>query len=113
MISGINASVSGVNAGRIMQSVAAENIANMNTKDYTPKRVDLSSTGNGVAASISESDQPTLSFTSFDGTTTTVPNVDLLDETVAIKQADVQIEFNVAAIKMQNDSLGKIVDMLG
>ncbi len=111
---GIEASVSGINGGRVVQVVAAGNIANVHSQDYQAARVDLSSVATGgVSASVSISDDPPLEFYNPDGSKTTFSNVDLVTEITSMKMGELMVNANAAAYKIQADSIGTILDTFG
>lgn len=112
--SGINASVSGMNAGRLMQDVSANNIANANTDEFLAARVELSeAVGGGVQATISVSQEEAITIANTDGTERTLSNVDLLQEILNTKIGGIMFEANAAAYKVQEETLGTIIDTLG
>lgn len=110
---GIGASVSGINAGRLMQGISANNIANSNTENYHAWRVDLSPQAmGGVNASLSENPEAPPEITNPDGSTSTLSNVDLIEEITNLKMGTYMVEANAVALKVQDESLGTIIDMM-
>lgn len=112
--SGINASVSGMNAGRLVQNVSANNIANANTENFIAARVELSqAAGGGVQATVTVSQEEPTTIMNPDGTESTLSNVDLLQEILNTKIGGILFEANVAAYKIQDQTLGTIIDTMG
>lgn len=110
---GIGASVSGITAGRALQGISAENIANANSEDYHAWRVELSPQAmGGVNFSISQNPQDTPEITNPDGTTSKGSNVDLIEEITNLKMGAHMVDANVAAFKIQDKTLGTIIDLM-
>lgn len=110
---GVGFSVSGMNAGQLVQDVASTNIANVNSKDYMAMRVELSpASGGGVEASISTSNEAPLEIYNTDGSTTTYSNVNLIDEVMNLKSGGILVEANAAAYTIQAKTLGTIIDTM-
>jgi flagellar basal body rod protein FlgB len=107
-------SVMGINGGRVVQDVAAGNIANSMSENYQAARVELSSgaTG-GVRASISVSEEKPLTMYNSDGSQTTFSNVDMVSEIMNVKMGGLMVEANAAAFKIQEQSLGTVIDAMG
>lgn len=102
-----------MNAGQLIQSVSAGNIANAFTPDYQAARVELSqSASGGVNTSLSINEEPGYEIQNPDGTTSNSSNVDLLDEMVSLKMGGLMTQYNAAAFKIQSDTLGTIIDMV-
>lgn len=111
-ISGLFSSASGMNAGRLTQSVAANNIANANSSGYQAAIVELSSTASGVSGSISIDETPCYETYDSSGKVTTGSNVDLIKEITNLKMGSYMVEANAAAFKVQDETLGTIIDMV-
>lgn len=113
MVSGINASLSGLTASAKRVEVAANNIANKDStktlengelvdKPYTPQRVDLVSLSNaGVAATVRDVETPSVQTPDGKGGLFEAPNVDVAKELIDIKMASYDYKANIKAIQVQ------------
>ncbi|MGD9581682.1 MAG: flagellar basal body protein [Vampirovibrionia bacterium] len=111
---GINASVSGMNAARTIQHVSANNIANANTDEYLAARVELSEAATGgVQATITVSEEQPVAITNPDGSERVLSNVDLMQEIMNTKLGGIMFQANAAAYKIQEETLGTIIDTMG
>lgn len=113
-------SLSGINAGKVMQNAAAQNIANANTDNYNAVKVELSSEASGgvnattytpdnaanvksVSNPSQNSDQPDFKSDN---------NVSLVDEIMNLKTSGAQIQANVEAFKAHDKSVGTIINTM-
>lgn len=110
---GIGASLSGICAGRLVQTVSAGNIANVFSEDFQAARVDLiSNPGGGVKATISINQEEPVSIPNGDGTYTRMSNVNITDEIMNLKTGGILVQANAAAYMIQSNSIGTIIDMM-
>ena len=124
MVSGINASVSGLTASAKRIEVAANNIANQNStktvengqtvdKPFVPQRVDLVSLSNaGVAAQVKDVENPTTQVPDGNGGLIESPNVDTARQLVDIKLASYDFKANIKAIQVQQKAEESLLDIL-
>ncbi len=113
MISGISASLSGLNAFGKKLSNAAGNIANSNTSGYKKTESVITEDGVGLPElSLKRIDTPGPLLVESDGTVTEQSNVDLAEELAQSIVAQRGYEANLKALKVQNDTLGSALDIL-
>lgn len=113
-------SLSGINAGKVMQNVAAQNIANANTDNYQATKVELSSEASGgVNATTYTPDSPangksvnnpSQNLDQQDFKSNNNNNVSLVDEIMNLKTSGAQIQANVEAFKAHDKSVGTIIN---
>ena len=133
MINALPISLSGLNAASRQAQAAASNIANAGTSGaiseengppaYQAQDVLLSSTvisssGSGVNASLVPRDPSTLvafdpdsPFADSEGLVS-VPNVDVAEELVNLKLAELSYKANISVIETQNDLSEELLDIL-
>jgi flagellar basal body rod protein FlgG len=113
MISGISASLSGLNAFGKKLSNAAGNIANSNTAGYKKTESVITEDGVGLPElSLKRIDTSGPLLLESDGTMTEQSNVDLAEELSQTMVAQRGYEANLKALKAQNDTLGSALDIL-
>ena len=113
MISGISASLSGLNAFGKKLSNAANNIANSNTSGYKKTESIIAEDGVGLPElSLKRIDTPGPLLQESDGTMTEQSNVDLAEELTQSMVAQRGYEANLKALKAQDDTLGSALDIL-
>ncbi|NBO18224.1 MAG: flagellar basal body rod protein FlgC [Proteobacteria bacterium] len=124
MVSGINASISGLTASAKRIEVAANNIANQNStktlengeavdKPFVPQRVDLVTLSNaGVAAKVSDAPNPVVQQPDGEGGLVDSPNVDVARELVDIKLASYDYKANIKAIQVQAKNEESLLNIL-
>ena len=113
MISGISASLSGLNVFGKKLSNAAGNIANSNTSGYKKTESIISEDGVGLPElSLKRIDTPGPLLQESDGTMTEQSNVDLAEELTQSMVAQRGYEANLKALKAQDDMLGSALDIL-
>jgi flagellar basal body rod protein FlgG len=113
MISGISASLSGLNAFGKKLSNSANNIANSNTPGYKKTESIIGEDGVGLPElSLKRIDTPGPLLVESDGTITKQSNVDLAEELTQTMVAQRGYEANLKALKAQSDMLGSALDIL-
>lgn len=113
MISGISASLSGLNVFGKKLSSAANNVANSNTSGYKKTESIISEDGVGLPElSLKRIDTPGPLLQESDGTVREQSNVDLGEELTQSMVAQRGYEANLKALKAQNDMLGSALDIL-
>ncbi len=113
MISGISASLSGLNVFGKKLANAANNIANSNTSGYKKAESVIMEDGVGLPElSLKRVDTPGPLLLESDGTMTEQSNVDLAEELAQTIVAQRGYEANLKALKAQNDTLGSALDIL-
>jgi flagellar basal body rod protein FlgG len=113
MISGISASLSGLNVFGKKLSNAANNIANSNTSGYKKTESIITEDGVGLPdLSLKRIDTPGPLLQESDGTMTEQSNVDLGEELTQTMVAQRGYEANLKALKAQDDTLGSALDIL-
>jgi flagellar basal body rod protein FlgG len=113
MISGISASLSGLNVFGKKLSNTANNIANSNTSGYKKTESVITQDGLGLPElSLKRVDTPGPLVTESDGTMTEQSNVDLAEELTQSIVAQRGYEANLKVLKARNDTLGSALDIL-
>ena len=116
MISGIASSLTGISAAQAKLSATAHNIANAQTDEFKKHRVILEeSSAGGVQVKIDQPDTP--GPTVFEETDQGLmpieqSNVDLGEAMVDLLIGRRFFEANVGALKVQDDTLGSLLDIL-
>ena len=99
----INTSISGIKNSFLRQDVAANNVANINTKNYQAKGViNKEAKNGGVEGIVTRTNAPSNNKNN---------NVDLVTETVAQLNNINQEKANVNVLKTQNEMIGSIIDL--
>ena len=99
----INTSLSGIKNAFLRQDVAADNVANMNTKNYQAKGVsNVEQKGGGVEGVVAKTNAPS----NHDNN-----NVDLIKEMVGQINNVNQEKANINVLRSQNEMLGSIIDI--
>ena len=113
MVSGIGASLAGLVAFEKKVSAAANNIANSNTVGYKKtESVITEDESNLPELSLKQVDTPGPLVQEADGKMSEQSNVDLAEELTQVIVAQRSYEANLKALRAQNDSLGKALDIL-
>jgi flagellar basal-body rod protein FlgC len=113
MISGISASLSGLDVFGKKLSNSANNIANSNTSGYKKTESVIIEDGVGLPKlSLKRIDTPGPLLLESDGTMTEQSNVDLGEELTQTMVAQRGYEANLKALKAQDDTLGSALDIL-
>lgn len=114
----ISIALSGLRAQSGKTAASAENIANVNSYNYTPKDAVLSSNGSGVEVSIQDRDNPTFqtyapsSALADDQGYVAVPNIALEEEFVNLITAEIAYKANISVIKTSEDMQDSLLDVL-
>ncbi len=99
----INTSLSGIKNAFLRQDVAANNVANMNTKDYQAKGVlNIEQKSGGVEGVVAKTNAPSNRDNN---------NVDLVREMVGQINNVNQEKANINVLRSQNEMLGSIIDI--
>jgi len=113
MVSGIGASLAGLAAFEKKVSAAANNIANSNTVGYKKTESVITEDESGLPElSLKQVDTPGPLVQEADGKMSEQSNVDLAEELTQSIMAQRGYEANLKALRAQNDSLGKALDIL-
>lgn len=102
MVSVAAVALSGVFANEKRLAVAAENIANANTKDFAAKELELSSNaGGGVSSRVVTKNPATVSVPNNEGGVDQLPNVSLEEELVGANIATYGAQANLKVLQIQ------------
>ena len=125
MLNGVYSALSALDGFSKQTAVVSNNVANSNTDDYKKSRAVLEEGLNGgVEVSIQKIDTPgtpvsyednntVLAEEASSAQTKETSNVDLAEETVQLITAQRGHEANLTTIKVQNEMLGSVIDILG
>ncbi len=102
MIGAISNALSGLMAASKRAEASASNIANMSTPDYTPVTTVQTTTETG---SVQAQNQPKSAGT----INTFVPDIDLAEEAVNLKIAEIAYKANIATIKTAQDMTDELL----
>lgn len=113
MISGIGASIAGIQAAKKMQDVSANNVANSAT-DKFKKDIATAVEGDdgGVTVELSTSTEPGPMIQTPEGDIVEGSNVNLADEMTTQMVISKYNAFNVAALKTSNEMLKSVLDIV-
>lgn len=114
MISGISSSLSGLSAFTRTLSNAAGNIANVNTDGYKKTRATIVEDANGLPeVSVERRDTPGSLIQETDGTLRELSNVELAEEIPRMMISQRGYEANINALKVQDEMIGSLLDIVG
>jgi flagellar basal body rod protein FlgC len=104
--------LSGVFANEKRIAVAADNIANANTKDFAAKKLELSSNaGGGVSTRVVEKNPATVAVPNNEGGVDQLPNVSLEEELVSLNLSTYGAQANLKVIKTQDEMNKYLLDI--
>jgi flagellar basal body rod protein FlgG len=112
----LNAALSALDAYGKKVDVTANNIANLNTDGFKKSRAVMQEAdSSGVVVSISKVNTPGAPIPSEDGTGSVreSSNVDPAEEIVNLQTAKHGFEANLKTLKVENEMLGSLFDILG
>jgi len=109
----VAATESALAAGLLRFSTAADNIANVSTPGYTPRRVDLrTALSGGVEASVSAA-APALSTYNARGKVSVEPSsVDLAEEAMNLLSSEHDVKVSAAVLRRAHEMSGSLLDVL-
>jgi flagellar basal-body rod protein FlgC len=118
MLSSISSSLSAINAFGTKMAVSANNVANIESEEFKKSRADLTEGINStVEVEITQIDSPGNIVFEPDNTGQMVEkelsNVDLTEEIPQTMIAQRGYEANLKYIKIQDDMIGSVIDILG
>ena len=114
MISGISSSLSGLLAFTRTLSNTAGNIANVNTDGYKKTRATIVEDGNCLAdVSVEKVCTPGPMIKETDGTLREFSNVELAEEFPRMVISQRGYEANINALKVEDEMIGSLLDMIG
>lgn len=112
-MSSINTILQGLQAASELQSVSAQNIANINTDGYKKLEATVTEGENGdVIVDIGTSDLPGPTYQVLGVGEVEASNVNLIDETVDQISAQRMFEANLAALETEDEMLKSTIDIL-
>ena len=104
--------LSGLYAAEQRISVAANNIANVNTPNFRAKDVvQISQSAGGVGGKVVDRNPPTVPSPTSDGGTQQLPNVSLDQELVKTQTASYDYQANLKVIKAERDMTKSLLDI--
>jgi len=115
MFSGFATALSGIQAGSRILGTSAHNIANAQTEDFKRTQTTLEeSPAGGVIVNLTQDQRPGPQLPTGDDPFTfrEGSNVELEQELVQTLEATLLIESNLASIRVQNNVLGSVLDIL-
>jgi len=107
----IGNTVSALFASQLRVSNAANNIANADSRNFTPQDVVQSSDAGSVQAQLVKRDPASVTILNSQGELDTVPNVDLGQETVTAQLATYDFKANATVLKAERDLQKKLFDI--
>lgn len=117
MISSINSSLSGLSAFTKKMRVISNNVANVNTDGYKKRRVSFSEAANGgVEVAVNRIDTPgppNLDAKDYPMLEKEMSNVDLTEEIPQMMLTQRGYEANLKTLKIQDEMVGALLDVLG
>jgi flagellar basal-body rod protein FlgC len=119
MISPVGSALSGLNASSRRIAVAADNIANQFSNNYTPSQVDQVSLSNGGVLAREKAVTPdkVQIFNPVDPNAdasglVSMPNVDVANELVSMSIASYNFKANLKSIKVSDEMQKSLLDIL-
>lgn len=100
----MNAAASGMRAATTLLGVAADNLANMSTGGYRPRRAELADAGPGAGVTIGTIRAPDSGAESPDG----LSGVDVASELVSATIAQTMYSANAAMLRTQAETVGAL-----
>ncbi len=114
MISGISSSLSGLSAFTRKLSNAAGNVANVNTDEYKKTTATIVEDKNGLPrVNIDKPDTPGTIVQETDGTVRELSNVELAEEFPRMMISQRGYEANIKALRIQGETIGSLLDIIG
>lgn len=112
-----SAAISGMATNAVRATVAANNIANVNTPGFKASRATVAASSGQPEIHISESARPGAKLQTSDGLPEgakleETANVDLAEEFVQLQIAEYGYKANAAVIRTQDEILGTVLDIL-
>lgn len=114
MISGISSSLPGLSVFGRKLSVSAHNVANVNTDEFKTTRATIEEDKNGLPRLNTKTiETPGPIIEESDGSRRELSNVELAREIPEMSISQRGYEANINALKVQDEMIGTLLDMIG
>ncbi len=114
MITGVSSSLAGLYAFSTKLSVTAGNVANVNTDEYKKSVATITDDKNGLPEVYTKRIESQGALVQeADGTQRELSNVDLAEEIPQMMISQRGYEANITALKVQDETIGSLLDIIG